>query len=222
MTKEVETAITLDPNFADPYMLLAFAQAHAGNTAAGITSVLRAVSLSPRNVSYRFTLAQMYMGNRQPDQAVTVLETLRKSSDPAVVQRASEAIAQAQEVKSAMQSASVGGTLVRRDVTEVSNSGAFRIERTSKPDDPVPVVANNLAVNFLKGTVDSVDCSSAPTATLTVLSGAKTWTMQVKDNKHVLVLGADEFSCSWKKQKVALNYRATGDTAGSVVSIEVQ
>jgi len=46
--------------------------------------------------------------------------------------------------------------------------------------------------------------------------------MQVRDSKHVLVLGADEFSCSWKKQKVALNYRATGDTAGSVVSIEVQ
>ncbi len=222
MTKEVETAISLDPNFADPYMLLAFAQARAGNTGTGITNVLKAVSLSPRNVGYRFTLAQMYMANRQPDQAVTVLETLRKSSDPEVVQRASEAITQAQEVKSAMQAAPAGESLVRRDVTEVSNNGSLRIERTSKPEDNVQVVPNTAPVNFLKGTVVSVDCSLVPAATLTVLSGAKTWTMQVRDSKHVLVLGADEFSCSWKKQKVALNYRATGDAAGSVVSIEVQ
>jgi len=218
MTKHLETAITLDPNFADPYMLLAFAQARAGNAGAGITNALKAVSLNPRNISYRFTLAQMYMANRQPDQAVTVLETLRKSSDPEVVQRASEAITQAQEVKVSMQSAPV----VRRDVTVLPNSGAARIERTSKPDDGVQVLPNNAPVRFLKGTVVSVDCSSAPLATLTVLSGARTWAMRVPDNKHVLVLGADEFSCSWNKQKVALNYRETGDAAGNVVSIEVQ
>jgi len=46
--------------------------------------------------------------------------------------------------------------------------------------------------------------------------------MQVPDSKHTLVIGADEFSCSWNKQAVALNYRETGDAAGSVVSIEVQ
>ena len=46
--------------------------------------------------------------------------------------------------------------------------------------------------------------------------------MQVADNKHALVIGADGFSCSWNKQKVALNYHETGDAAGNVVSIEVQ
>lgn len=61
-----------------------------------------------------------------------------------------------------------------------------------------------------------------PVATLRVLSGAKTWKMQVPDSKHTLVIGADEFSCSWNKQAVALNYRETGDAAGNVVSIEVQ
>ena len=39
---------------------------------------------------------------------------------------------------------------------------------------------------------------------------------------HVALIGADTFSCSWSKQKVALNYRETGAGAGRVVSIEVQ
>jgi hypothetical protein len=36
------------------------------------------------------------------------------------------------------------------------------------------------------------------------------------------VIGADRFSCAWSKQRVALNYRTTGDGAGNVISIEVQ
>jgi len=55
-----------------------------------------------------------------------------------------------------------------------------------------------------------------------VLSGTKTWQMRVADSKRVLVLGADNFSCDWKKQKVAVNYRDTGDGTGTIVSIEVQ
>jgi hypothetical protein len=76
--------------------------------------------------------------------------------------------------------------------------------------------------SFLKGTIVSVDCSTPPRATLTVPSGGKTWKMQVADSKHVLLIGADNFSCSWSKQKVALNYRETGAGEGRVFSIEVQ
>ena len=57
---------------------------------------------------------------------------------------------------------------------------------------------------------------------LTVISGAKTWKLRVRDSAHALVIGADTFSCNWKNQKVAVNYRETGDTAGDVISIEVQ
>jgi hypothetical protein len=46
--------------------------------------------------------------------------------------------------------------------------------------------------------------------------------MLVKDTTHVLLMGADAFSCVWKQQRVAINYRATGDTTGDVVSIELQ
>jgi hypothetical protein len=77
-------------------------------------------------------------------------------------------------------------------------------------------------VRFLKGKITAVDCSSPPAAVLTIASGAKTWKLQVKDSGHVVLIGADNFSCAWKNQSVAVNYRATGEAHGDVVSVEVQ
>jgi Flp pilus assembly protein TadD len=222
MTREIETAIALDPGFADAYTLLAFAQMRGGDVAGGLTSMKKAVSLSPRNENYRFNLAQMYLSNQQPEQAIAILQMLQKSGNQEVAQRASVSLAQAQEVQSAMQAAHEPGPVVeRRSVGEAPIVGSVRIEKASA-DEGVKVIPNETAAKFLKGTVLSVDCSSMPSATLTVVSGAKTWKMRVSDSKHVLVMGADEFSCSWNRQKVALNYRETGDAAGSVISIEVQ
>jgi hypothetical protein len=46
--------------------------------------------------------------------------------------------------------------------------------------------------------------------------------MRIPDSKHALVIGAAEFSCEWNRKKVSLNYRETGEAAGTVVSVEVQ
>jgi hypothetical protein len=77
-------------------------------------------------------------------------------------------------------------------------------------------------MKFLKGTIANVDCTSSPGASMTVTSAGKSWRMQVRDSHHVLVLGGNGFSCDWKGQKVALNYRETGESSGTVVSIEIQ
>jgi len=50
-------------------------------------------------------------------------------------------------------------------------------------------------VKFLKGTVTNVPLRDQDLEE------------ERADTKHVLLLGAEEFSCSWNKQKVALNYR---------------
>ncbi len=81
MTKELETAIALDPNFADSYMLLAFAQAYGGDPAKGLETMRKAVSLSPRNESYQFNLAQMYLNNRRFDEAIALLHTLERTQN---------------------------------------------------------------------------------------------------------------------------------------------
>jgi hypothetical protein len=68
----------------------------------------------------------------------------------------------------------------------------------------------------------AVDCSAPPAAVLTVVSGTKTWKLNVADTSHLVLFGAEKFSCSWSKQRVAVNYRDAGNAEGSVVSIEIK
>src|SRR5437762_9048628 len=103
MTREIETAISLDPNFADAYTLLAFAMAQSGEPAKALADMQKAVSLSPGNENYRFDLAQMYMSNQKTDEAISIFRMLSKSSDPEVAQRGTTALAQAQEFKSSLE-----------------------------------------------------------------------------------------------------------------------
>ena len=70
MKKELETAIVLDPKLADAYSLLAYAQAFSGEPEKGLTSMKKAVELSPRNEGYQVNLANMYMANRKVDEAI--------------------------------------------------------------------------------------------------------------------------------------------------------
>lgn len=223
MIEQLESAIGLDPNFADSYSLLAFAQMYAGDPAKGLISMQKAVSLSPRDENYQFNLAQMYMNNQQPDPAIAILRTLTRSSSPGVAARASGSMEQAQQFAAAMKEQQAAKSeFSRKNDGEEPGTGYLRRGKDMTAEEAAHVVPNQTPPSFLKGTIVSVDCSSPPVATLTVVSGGKTWKMQVSDSKHVLLIGADVFSCSWSKQKVALNYRETGAAVGRVVSIEVQ
>jgi tetratricopeptide (TPR) repeat protein len=223
MIKHLDTAIALDPTFADPYMLLAFAQMYAGDPAKGLITMQKAASLSPRNENYQFNLAQMYLNNQKPDPAISILQVLRNCSNPELAQMSGGLLAEAQQFKAATQEqhAADSGAGLRTD-REAPVNGSIRIEKSSAAEEGVGTISNQTPPDFLRGTIVSVDCSSPPVATLAVVSGGKNWKMQVQDSKHILLIGADSFSCSWSKQKVALNYRETGDAAGNVISIEVQ
>jgi tetratricopeptide (TPR) repeat protein len=212
MTKELQAAIALDPNFADPYMLLAFAQMHAGDSAAGLLSMQKAVMLSPRNEGYQLNLAQMYLGARKTDQAIALLQALQKNRNPAVAQNASLSLAQAQEFQASLQ----------KSQEQIEAGTTVETGKPSSAKVIVQALPNKTPPKFMKGIVKEVDCSSLPSATLTVVSGTKSWKMQVPDSKHVLLIGAEEFSCAWNNQKVALNYRETSAAVGRVISIEIQ
>jgi tetratricopeptide (TPR) repeat protein len=220
MIKELETAIALDPKFPDPYMLLAFAQTYGGDPAKGLVSMQKAVSLNPRNENYHFNLAQMYMKNQKPDRAIPILRALQKSANPEVAQRAAQALQFVQQFQAAQHTAPA--SVVVQAMPRGAVDGATGIGKTAAEDSQVQILPAGAAPKFLKGTVTAVDCSSPPSATLTVVSGGKTWKMQVPDSSQVVVLGADGFSCSWSRQHVALNYHESSDAAGTVISIEVQ
>jgi Flp pilus assembly protein TadD len=219
LTKELETAISLDPDFADSYSLLAFAQNTSGEPAKALETMRKALAIDPRNESYLFNLANLYLANRQPDKATTLLTYLQNSNNPEVASRASGTLANLRQFQQ-MESDTSGVSLVRRRDSDSSSTSAATITQPSPaPSTTGPKWGPPI---FLRGTVSKVDCSTEPSALLTVLSGSKTLQLKVVDKSHVILMNADQFSCAWSNKKVAVNYRQseTGDT--SVISLELQ
>lgn len=236
--KELETAIALDPSFADPYMLLGFAQAASGDPAKGLESMRKAVSMSPRNEGYLFNLAQMYFRNSKFDEGVAVLHGLEGTQNPQLAIRVHESLEHAQEMKeftqrSARSQAGRGeeespvpqrGTATQLQVRkstekeEIPSKEELEAEAPKPPSQPVKIVP----IKYLQGIVKTVDCSAAPSAVLTITAGTRIWKMRVADTNHLILSGAEKFSCSWSKEKVSMNYRETGENEGSLVSLEIQ
>jgi len=224
ITGELETSINLDPNFADSYALLSFAQSAAGDPAQALTTMRKALGISPRNENYLFNLANLYLANRQPDQAVAMLQSLRASGNPELAARAAAMLEQAQRFGQMEQAGTAGpgsGMILLRKEDSEGGSGPETASETS-PEPPPQPPTHSSAAKFIRGTLSSVDCSAPPIATLTLVSGAKTWKMKVAHTNHLVLIGADKFSCAWSKQKVALNYRETSEGEGNVISLEIQ
>jgi hypothetical protein len=91
----------------------------------------------------------------------------------------------------------------------------------SAVDPPVRVQANPGKARFVRGALDRVDCSPDPSVILTVVSGSQTLKMKIADKSHVVLIGADKFSCSWSKQKVAVNYREGDHGEINIISLEI-
>jgi Flp pilus assembly protein TadD len=226
MIKELETAIALDPTFADPYSMLGFAQGFNGDMAKAVANMHKAISLSPRNESYQFNLAQLYMNGRKPDLAVPLLQALAMSPNPGIAFRANQALASAQMMKQMLD------RNARNAPFEASGPAHVRVAPNEDDDDDdatpdqapasTTTPSNAGPVKFMKGTLTSVDCSAPPAAVLNVVSGSTSWKIKVADTNHVVLLGEDSFSCSWSKRKVALNFVETGAGEGRAISVELQ
>jgi len=223
MTKELETAIALDPNFADSYMLLGLTEMYSRNAAKALEAMQKAVQLSPRNEQYQYNLAHLYADNRQFDQAIQLLQGLQRAQSQQLAFSASELLVRIQQMKQAMQAGAVPPSSQAEVVHVVPDHPSdSQAAGESAGTSGVAMGKDAEPIRFLKGTVTSVDCSLPPAAVLTVVSGVKTWKMKVSDSSHVVVIGAGKFSCGWSQQKVAVNYRETGSGEGNVVSVEIQ
>jgi tetratricopeptide (TPR) repeat protein len=223
MIRELETSISLDPGFADSYAILAFAQSTSGDPAKALATMQKALAISPRNETYLFNLANLYLINRQPDQAIAVLQSLRGTNSPTLAAEVAGALAQAQQFRQMVEDGTAtyrpGVLLQRAGNSESRNDRQSNSE--SPVDPPAKVQTNSGTAKFVRGVLDSVDCSADPSAILTVVSGSQTLKMKIADKGHVIVVGADRFSCAWIKQKVAVNYREGGNGEISVISLEI-
>jgi hypothetical protein len=169
----------------------------------------------------------MYLSAGKVDDAIPVLRALQNSSDPQVAMRAQQSLTEAQRMKEAIAAggqfrSSNGMVVVERVTAQQPPDAQVPSEPTTKPETIASAVRTSGPPKFLKGKLVRVDCSAPPAAVLSVVSASKTWKMRIADSKHAIVIGADEFSCAWTNLKVALNYHETGDSEGSVMSIEIQ
>src|SRR6202022_1668165 len=153
----------------------------------------------------------MYLNNQKPDPAIAILQGLSKGGNPELAEMSGGLLAQAQQFKAGTQGEhGLGFGAGQENDGESAVNGSVRIEKSSPAEPPVDTIPTPTPLNFLSGPLVSVACSSPPLATLTVISGGQNWKLQVRDSKRVLVIGADSFSCSWRRQTVALTSRETG------------
>jgi tetratricopeptide (TPR) repeat protein len=212
--RHLESAVKLDPEFADAYSLLAFTYRATGKKDLAVANQIKAVELNPRNDSYRFNLAQMYLDSQNFDSATAILSVLKNSSSPQIAEHAAEELAQVENYRQ----------MVKERQSELLKAAESESAPENYPSviEPEPAGATSGVAKFLKGRLVSVDCAAAPGAVLTVVSGAKTWKMHTANSARMIVIGADKLACDWKNQKVAVNYRETGSSTGEVISLELQ
>jgi tetratricopeptide (TPR) repeat protein len=223
LKKELETAVALDPKLADAYSLLAFARLAAQDKAGAMAAADQAVTLSPRNEGYLYNQAQIYISAGRVGDGIAILKRLQSSGNPEMASVAAETLARAQAYLQQVQQASAQMANVPPTPAEppsIGSAGAHPGEVVHEVS--IPVKVSTVPSRYMKGNLSKVDCSADPAAVLTVTSGPKTMKLHIKDSKHLILIGADAFSCAWTNQKVGINYYPSGEAEGDVISLELQ
>jgi tetratricopeptide (TPR) repeat protein len=220
----VQTAISLDPNFADAYNLLAFADATADNVEAALADLRKAIELDPRNQSYQANLARYEMAAQHWDAAEKIWNALFASDNPEISRQAGNGL---NEIAAHRFASAQNVAPGQEQLAAVSAPATQQTESTTgpqpEPEEPPPInpPPPQQSIRFVKGKLISVDCSNQPGAVLSVRAGGKDLIMFTGDVKRVLLIGEDTFSCAWKDRKVSINYRLKPDGRGEIVSLEL-
>jgi hypothetical protein len=156
------------------------------------------------------------LANRKVDDAIAIVQRLTGSGDQEVALRARQMLEQAMKFKEQVSS-------LRLRVAEQEGAAAEGHQPATEGQGAErPLVVTPLPAHFLKGKLVAVDCSAPPQAVLTIASGAKSVKVHVRDSSHVVLIGADQFSCDWRNKNVAVNYRERAGGDGEVISLEMQ
>ncbi|MGA8270253.1 MAG: tetratricopeptide repeat protein [Candidatus Sulfotelmatobacter sp.] len=223
MMQDLRAVLEWYPEFADAYDLMAMARLVGGGPVAATQAERAAIQLSPRNQEYVYHLAEIYIEGKKWDQARTVLERLKTSSNVQVAAEAREQFDRlANQQKYGLSAASNAPKFSPQstpfDVLDQDATKRAAAEQASQNAG----VGDKRAAKFLQGRLVGVDCSQAPAALLTVASGGKVLKLRTPDYKSLLLIGADTFSCSWNDRSVSVNYKPGGLADGDLVSVEVR
>jgi len=235
MMQDLRAVADWYPDLADAYNMLGMARVEGGGVNSALEAQRQAIALAPRNVEYQFNLGQIYVAGKKWDAAREVFTRLKAGTDRAAALAAKQQLDDLETLqKYGVRPQRAGESPAPPGAASTPGAGTIAAVATAKaaqdqdedsdaPPKPVaPKPGTTGPVQFLKGKIVSSDCSQAPEATVTILSGMTTYKMHASDFKTLLVVGEDQFSCEWKNRLVSVNYRAIGKNQGELVSIEVR
>lgn len=222
---QMKRAIDLDPELAEAYQLLAEGELATRHPAKALDSIRTGMTLSPRDEDLMLTFASVQMANSKYDEARGMLRFLQASHDPQISKRAGEMLVSATHLSKSEQHWAEQGmkytdpTAPQWRPTKTEEEAAAEAAANDKPvNEAKPDMRKT---EYVKGTLLSVQCPDEKNATLTVSAGKKRWTFKIADRSKALLIGVDNFQCSWKDVPVSINYRASGMNEGDLVSLEV-
>ena len=219
MMQDLRAVTDWYPELAEAYNMLGMARVEGGGINSALEAQRQAIALAPRNVEYQFNLGQIYVAGKKWDLAREVFTRLKAGPDRT-------AAAAAKQQLDDLDTLQKYGVRPQRAGESAAPAGAASAveddDADAAPKPAAPKPGTTGPVQFLKGKIVSSDCSKAPEATVTILSGMTTYKMHASDYKSLVVIGEDAFSCEWTNRLVSVNYRAVGKNQGELVSIEVR
>jgi tetratricopeptide (TPR) repeat protein len=227
MMQELRIVLDWYPELAEAYNMLGMARVEGGGINSALEAQRMSISLAPRNLEYQFNLAQIYVAGKKWDQARDLFTRLKTAADPRVALAAKKqlddlAALQKYGIRPQRAGESQAPAGAASAPAAVSSAGDDDDEPEIAPKPVPPKPGTTGPVQHLKGKLVASDCSKPPDAMVTFLAGMKTYKLHTSDFKTMLVIGEDQFSCEWRNRIVSVNYRAVGNNAGELVSVEVQ
>ena len=234
MIQDLVLVVDKETDFAEAHNMLALARLQGGGVHSATDSIRVAIQLSPRNQQYLLNLAQIDLAGKKWDDATSLLQRLKDSSDPKIAQTARKSLEDLPTLKKygVLPSTSQNGSATPGDAAAQTAASPDKGEDQDNDKDdansaaaekrPSEPVLDRRKVQFVRGKLMKVDCSQSPVAILTIRTATRTLRLRTDNYKSLLLVGEDEFSCEWKDRTVIANYKAGGKADGDLVSVEVQ
>ena len=213
MKKELNTAITLEPGYADAYNLLGMTLSFGGDKDQAVAALNKAMALNPRNAYYAGNLANTYLRAQDFDHAIPLLQQLQNSPEPQIAAMAAQQLQQI-ENQSAVRRQPSSGVVDSNHDSAGASEPAHNARSAGKTEEALS----------MKGTLVSVDCSSRPV--FVVASAGKNWRLFIVPNQPLQIRGDVKSMggnpCNLKNRTVTITYRKSGENQGELLSLQLE
>ena len=226
MMLDLRAVLEWNPEMSDAYDLLAVARNAGGSPTNAMQSERAAIGLSPRDERYSLHLAEIYVSGKKWDAAGALLDRLKASDNSQIASAARDLASQIGSQRKYGLSTTASAAAQPKYEEQKSPFAALEEDAAKRDAGEVGVqpgsTADARATKYVRGRLVAVDCSNSPAAVLTVSSDKGTLKLRASDYKSLLLIGADDFSCTWRDRQVTANYKPRGASDGDLVSLEMR